>query len=382
MKSYIVIGANYGDEGKGLTTQRICESLDNKDTMVILHNGGAQRGHTINGNKGRHVCSHFGSNCLLSDNPIMLFTKDYIINPLIFCNELRQIKSLNPNFYPTIYVDPDCKITTIYEMIGNQSKSTSQEKHNTCGAGIWETQIRDYSFTYKDLYKIKSNPSLLSNLTNSILGIAKDNMYRSIQKENISIANNPFSKYYDLNYSYKTLQDLNLLLQYTTLFTPSILTKYNNLVFENGQGMMIDQNIDIEYGTPSNTILDNPISFLNKYNLNGDISVNWVSRTYQTRHGDGEFKGESNLNFKETTNLTNDNQGRFRYRNINFDNLIKRTSDSISKIPNNFKVTNNLMVTHCDILPINNNDLINLTYGFDGIELCNNEFGKDIVSIK
>ena len=44
-KAYAVIGANFGDEGKGLMTDLFCRLGDN--VINIRSNGGAQAGHTV-----------------------------------------------------------------------------------------------------------------------------------------------------------------------------------------------------------------------------------------------------------------------------------------------------------------------------------------------
>ena len=45
MKARIIIGANYGDEGKGTVVAKYSKQSDN--CLNILTNGGSQRGHTI-----------------------------------------------------------------------------------------------------------------------------------------------------------------------------------------------------------------------------------------------------------------------------------------------------------------------------------------------
>ena len=58
----IVIGANYGDEGKGFVTNWLSNQYDENNSIIILNNGGAQRGHTVESSNGfRHVFHHFGS---------------------------------------------------------------------------------------------------------------------------------------------------------------------------------------------------------------------------------------------------------------------------------------------------------------------------------
>ena len=51
----MVIGANYGDEGKGQTANYL--TLNNKG--IILNNGGAQRGHTVTTKDGKITFSSF-----------------------------------------------------------------------------------------------------------------------------------------------------------------------------------------------------------------------------------------------------------------------------------------------------------------------------------
>ena len=56
----VVIGANFGDEGKGLMTDYFA-SKSNK-SLVVRFNGGGQAGHTVTTKDGRrHVFHHFGS---------------------------------------------------------------------------------------------------------------------------------------------------------------------------------------------------------------------------------------------------------------------------------------------------------------------------------
>ena len=53
----VVIGAGYGDEGKGHAVSQ----LVGRDSLVVRFNGGAQAGHTVVHGRHRHVFSHFGA---------------------------------------------------------------------------------------------------------------------------------------------------------------------------------------------------------------------------------------------------------------------------------------------------------------------------------
>ena len=51
----VVIGKNFGDEGKGATVHRLCKG---KKALVVRHNGGAQAGHTVEDGRFRFVFHH------------------------------------------------------------------------------------------------------------------------------------------------------------------------------------------------------------------------------------------------------------------------------------------------------------------------------------
>ena len=65
MKGSIVLGLNFGDEGKGLTTSFLCSKVENP--IVVRFNGGHQAGHTVVIEGKRHVFSNMGAvNSVLS----------------------------------------------------------------------------------------------------------------------------------------------------------------------------------------------------------------------------------------------------------------------------------------------------------------------------
>ena len=61
LKIDIVIGANFGDEGKGLMTDYFCSNFDKSEKVLnIRFNGTCQAGHTVVKRDKRHIFSHFG----------------------------------------------------------------------------------------------------------------------------------------------------------------------------------------------------------------------------------------------------------------------------------------------------------------------------------
>jgi adenylosuccinate synthase len=86
--AHVVIGANFGDEGKGLLTDYYASKLPMEfgySRCVVRYNGGAQAGHTVVTPDKRHIFSHFGSGSLTGAATFL--ARDFIVNPRFFLNE-------------------------------------------------------------------------------------------------------------------------------------------------------------------------------------------------------------------------------------------------------------------------------------------------------
>lgn len=115
------------------------------------------------------------------------------------------------------------------------------------------------------------------------------------------------------------------------------MSDYNCMVFEGGQGLLLDRNNREYYPhlTPSNTGIENPLNIISGLNSTLDIEVCYVTRTYLTRHGDGRLDGECekseiNPDMQDLTNVPNSHQGALRYAKLDEDSLKERILNDFS----------------------------------------------------
>ena len=138
----VVIGAVYGDEGKGLMTDYLAGKYikQGKSVAVVRFNGGAQAGHTVNRNGMRHVFKHFGSGTLAGADTIL--SRHFILNPIAFFQELEDLNAkLSGGIKGVIYVENDCMVTTPFDIFINQALELKRgdARHGSCGMGIGVT---------------------------------------------------------------------------------------------------------------------------------------------------------------------------------------------------------------------------------------------------
>ena len=150
----IIIGAGNGDEGKGLATDYFCNPSEK--WLGVLTNGTSQRAHTVDTIDGKHhVFSHFSSGTLQGADTYI--SKYFAINPITFVNEYFTLQT-KFKIEPKVYIHPDCKIITPFDILANLMERQEKNIHNTCGNGFWKTIER-----YNNQHGIITISSLSSN---------------------------------------------------------------------------------------------------------------------------------------------------------------------------------------------------------------------------
>jgi len=377
MSNSAVIGLGFGDEGKGLVTNWLC--LQNSNSFVTRFCGGHQAGHTVYKDNKKHVFSNFGSGTL-QDNPTY-WSKFCTIDPIGIKNEFLELKNNFSKLNPKLYINAKCPVVTPYDKIRNRSLE-SNNKHGSVGVGFGTTLQREedhYSLLFEDLY--------FSNIVAIKLKLIRK--YYNYDEEN----------YFNL------LLDFFEACEYiTNLSNIQIVSdnyfSYNtsNVIFESSQGLMLDQNNGFfPHVTRSNVGINQARKVAFYINKNIE-DVYYVTRAYQTRHGNGPMTNENlSYNIKEDSNETNVHnkyQGNFRKTILDLDLLkyvlMKEQSDTIKNkylvitcldhIENQYKFTLNKKIVECT----NKKDFIEKISNilqFNNVYISESPYSESIIQI-
>lgn len=354
-----VIGSNYGDEGKGKMVDYFAY-MSAKPCIVVCTNGGAQRGHTVvTANEGQHIFHHFGSGTFAGADTYL--PPQFIVNPMIFVKELIELKAIyTPCF--RVYMNLQCLCSTPYDMMINQiiEEERGVNKHGSCGVGIWETILRNEA-TVGEMWQMSDG-----DLRRYLEGVRDSYFINRLKNKGIEMPDRWAQIYYSNELINHYIRDFRYMCSVVGWCTSNTLLKnYNTVIFENGQGLLIDQNIkNSKYSTPSNTGSTDIRKMVDDvFDDDYEIEVCYVSRTYLTRHGEGELSGEVSINefnidTKTETNVWNKNQGIFRYGVIDRQDLIERTNKDFSKYWKNTNSTQTYAFTHYDEQRLITHDLL------------------------
>lgn len=315
----VVIGANYGDEGKGQTVYNIAkkfktEGFATDEILGIKYNGGAQAGHTAKG---------FVHHTLSSGGTPTYLAKEFLFNPMALnreCIDYTIKRLMKPCM---VYVDPRCRVTTPVDILMNQIIETvrNKDRHGSCGMGIHATIIRNKTLPLiaKDLISDSFDRKMFTTLIkihfNGFCQAVRDipEIYQNID---IDLLMNDFFCEVDNCFS-KNAKVLSLL----------DLRSFKRFIFEGGQGLLLDMDNKENYPhvTPSHPgsqyvidVLTDPMFYKRIKDLG--ITVNYVLRTFVTRHGAGALPYAEDIKYilgknakGDSTNIPNEWQGTMRY---------------------------------------------------------------------
>jgi len=369
MKSSVVIGANYGDEGKGLMTDFLCKKYD--ADLVVRFNGGAQAGHTVVTPEGqRHIFGHIGSGYFLG---VPTYLSDYfILNPILYRKEVKQLSAFKRRF--DLYVSPKSEITTYWDMLANRAMEEMREGnlHGSCGAGINATleRAKICPFNFSEIREVRDERSIAQyHEWMHKLGLESIQFFWKRELEKFSeeikkpIPAWAIERFYhgeEINEQF--IDDIEFMYK-TVIFVgdPSIIfLNRHHVIFEGAQGLALDQFFgNFPYVTHSNTGMRNIIEMQRLCQGNFSIDeIVYVSRTYETRHGnDPNFVGGLTLEgASDKTNVKNEWQGELRYKELSYSRLWDRIKLDLQA--NNlldFRTEHGvcLAFTHTDQIPIN-----------------------------
>ena len=279
MNNTVVIGAQWGDEGKAKITDLLAQKAD----LIIRYQGGCNAGHTVVAN-GKTYKFHLIPSGILYDKAVCFIGAGTVIHPESFKKEVEELKAEGVNF-KNLKISPLASITMPYhiEIDGYSESTAGKGKIGTTKRGIGPTytdKMARIGLKIQDLYSYEA----LSEKLDMIL----------------PIKNKMLKKVYGLE-EYTKDCIMSLCGTYAELFKPYVafdwqdmLNRYKDktVLYEGAQGVMLD----IDYGTYPFVTSSNPIgggaATGSGYGPTMIDEVVGVSKAYVTRVGEGPFVSE------------------------------------------------------------------------------------------
>ena len=277
----VLLGLQWGDEGKG----KIVDAISNSYDIIARFQGGPNAGHTIEFDGHKHVLHTIPSG-IFNNNAINVIGNGVVIDPVIFENELNGLKKFHIDIKAKLLISNRAHIILpTHKMIDATSEASKGKKK------IGST-LKGIGPTYMD--KTGRNGIRIGDLNSSNW---KDK-YNSLRDKHLTILSNFKTKIdLDLNKleddfmrSIEILKDFNFI--DSEDYLNSSLKDGKKILAEGAQGSLLD----IDFGTypfvtSSNTTVAGACSGLG-IAPNKIKKVIGIFKAYTTRVGSGPFPTE------------------------------------------------------------------------------------------
>jgi adenylosuccinate synthase len=283
VQNVAVIGAQWGDEGKGKIVDLLCEEFD----VVARYQGGHNAGHTVKF-ADKHFALRLIPSGIIHDNKLCLLGNGMVIDPEALLDEVEKLRAAGVTIAENLLISDSAHVILPYHKALDlaREEAAGVGKIGTTGRGIgpaYESKVGRYGIRVADLI----DPEVL-----------RKKIEFTCAERNAVLSGVYKSKTFDPN---KLFEDY---LRFGELLAPRItngvvwineqIRAKKRVMFEGAQGMMLD----IDHGTypfvtSSNTVVGGVCTGLGVAPKHINMVIG-VAKAYTTRVGGGAFPTELN----------------------------------------------------------------------------------------
>lgn len=284
MENTVVVGAQFGDEGKAKITDLLSKNAD----VVIRYQGGSNAGHTVVSN-GKKYKFHLVPSGILYEGKTCFIGAGVVIKPDDLAKEIKELMEegiSEAHFREALKIHPLAHVTMPWhtEIDGYSESALGKNKIGTTKKGIGPTYTDKYARTgirVEDLFNLETLKTKLDVI--------------------LPLKNKMLTNVYGLK-GYTKDEVLAICEEYRQIFEPYVCFEWQKLLdeakrgktilFEGAQGVLLD----IDYGTYPYVTSSNPIG--GGAGVGGSVGplaikdVIGVFKAYITRVGEGPFVTE------------------------------------------------------------------------------------------
>lgn len=281
MSVKIIVGAQWGDEGKGKIVDLLSEQVD----IVARYQGGANAGHTIVID-GEQYILHLVPSGILHKNTICVIGNGVVIDPLALLEEIEFLKSKGISVDGRLWISHRAHLIMPYHKLLDQAKESkdADRKIGTTGRGIGPAYVDKVNRMGIRIVDLLDRDTLEEKLRTNIK--EKNEILKKIYKEKEIDVDQIINEYLDFD------KKIDPYIKDVSTFLNESLKDGKQILLEGAQGTLLD----IDFGTYPYVTSSNPTSGgacagvgIGPTKIE---SVLGVIKAYTTRVGMGPFPTE------------------------------------------------------------------------------------------
>jgi adenylosuccinate synthase len=276
----VVVGAQWGDEGKGKVTDLLCEQAD----VVVRYQGGNNAGHTVENIRGRFAL-HLVPSGIFNPNIVSVIGNGVVIDPTVLRAEIDDLESRNVNTRGLKISGKAHLIMPWHIMLDHvQETRLGKGKIGTTGRGIGPCYADKAARQGVRIQDIIAPESFRDRVMTTMQ--AKAEVMAKAYDQDVSHLEAECERYIE------AAESLRPYIEDTALLIWNALRNDQRVLLEGAQGTMLD----LDHGTYPYVTSSNPVAgYASVGSGIGPIELSeiWgVTKAYSTRVGEGPFPTE------------------------------------------------------------------------------------------
>jgi adenylosuccinate synthase len=297
MSVVVIVGAQWGDEGKG----KIVDYLTRRAEVVARYQGGHNAGHTVVIKDEKYIL-HLIPSGILHKNTLCIIGNGVVVEPAALIKEITELKKRGITVGDNLLISRNAHLIMPYHVALDQASERAKGKKNigTTGRGIGPTYVDKMGRSGIRVGDLLTPDAFLEKLKANLLHV--NFLLKNLYKAPTFKAENVFKEY--MGYAkilFRHIAD-------TDVIVNDAVAKKRNVLLEGAQGTLLD----IDHGTypfvtSSSAVAGGACTGLGI----GPTKINTVLgivKAYTTRVGSGPFPTELH---DETGELIREKGGEF-----------------------------------------------------------------------
>lgn len=276
----IVIGAQWGDEGKG----KIIDNLSEKSDFVVRFNGGNNAGHTIINKYGKFAM-HLVPSGIFHTKAKSIIANGVVLDLEVLISEIEMLKKAGIDPKGRLFISPRCHLIMPYHKLLDKlyEEAKGKAKTGTTGRGIGPVYSDKVSYNGIRLIDLMDKKNFSAKLETQLL--VKNKILQALGEKPLSKME--VEKQY-LAYFAKIKP--YVIEVFTILNKAADLKK--NILFEGAQGVFLDNDWGTYPFVTASTIVSGGITAASGISPRKIDEIIGVTKAYTTRVGGGPFPTE------------------------------------------------------------------------------------------
>ncbi|MCI0706551.1 MAG: adenylosuccinate synthase [Ignavibacteriae bacterium] len=287
MSVQVIVGAQWGDEGKGKVVDHLSEKVD----IVARYQGGANAGHTVvipskskSGITEKEYVLHLIPAGIFHKRVTCVIGNGVVIDPVALMAEIDQLKSAGINIDGRLLISHNAHLIMPYHKLLDTIREQGENKIGTTGRGIGPAYIDKYMRTGIRVVDLLNRDVLCRKLK------------QNIEEKNQLLSQIYHSKELDVDAIINEYQEfdkrIDPFVTDTSEYLNRALKKNKKILAEGAQGALLD----VDHGTYPYVTSSSPTSGGACTGLGippqAVTSVLGIAKAYSTRVGNGPFPTE------------------------------------------------------------------------------------------